>query len=149
MNAGLRIALCMSAASLSGCLPIGDCWPTVTAHVTLDSKIDVPEAAQVILMHAHRFYDTDVTGTDSQDIPVGSTIRSVGDPVGRIVAGQPSTFKIQFRGYPIPAWYYAVVDLNNNGDLDQGEPFGVDAQNPINTGCRPHKTTITIERIYK
>ena len=149
MNGVFRVVLCVAAFSLSGCLPIGDCWPTVTAHVTLDPKVDAPQAAPVILVHVVKIYDTDVTGTDRHGIPIGSTIQSLGLPVGRIVAGQPSVFEIRFHGYPSPSWYYAVVDLNNNRALDLGEPFGVEAKNPLSTGCRPHKTSITIDRNYE
>ena len=139
----LRLVASLAFASLlGGCIPFGDCWPSVEANVTVSAKFGDHIGAPIVVLLASRIYDTDVSGVDHQGIPVTSR------GLVPIASGPPSTTaSFEFRGYPYPVWYVAFLDLNENKSLDIGEPFGVDLLNPRDSGCEPHITTIEINSI--
>jgi hypothetical protein len=127
---------------------MGDCWPHVTAHVTLVPPPDTQEGAPILLKEVNKVQDLDVTATNGQGIPVGNDLgRST--TLSRDASGSSRAFEAVFLGSPYPSWYYAFVDLNGNATLDPGEPFGVDVANPYSTGCRPRSVTVIIDRFYE
>lgn len=139
----IRLLASLAFASLlAGCIPFGDCWPSVEANVSVSAKFGDQTGAPIIVLFTPRIYDSDVSGVDHQGVPVTSR------GFIPIASGPPSaTASFKFRGYPYPTWYVAFLDLNANKSLDIGEPFGVDLLNPHDSGCKSHITTIEINSV--
>ena len=134
--------------ALCGCVPLGDCWPEVSANVTIEPRLPLRDDATLFIVTVTKVRNDDVTGTNEQGIPIGND-KGHAEPVAR--GGDPSgrSFRGAFRGMNTgPTWYYAFADLNGNRTLDPGEPFGVDPGNPHSVDCTLQHTSITLDRIY-
>lgn len=134
----------MLSIAASGCVPIGDCWPDVAVTVGLGGDAINSMADPVVVAAAVEIAAGDVAGTDSQAVPSG---RAQLVPLGGGPITTSRTFTV--RGYPYPAWYIAFFDTNRNQQLDVGEAFGVDAENPRPGTCEAYASTILIDRVRR
>ncbi|HET6283542.1 MAG TPA: hypothetical protein VFH73_21475 [Polyangia bacterium] len=137
--------------SLTGC-PFGDCWGTADITVSVDKGLSPPSRVQVRVVEVTRILKSDVTGTTPEGLPIGPAVEN-----RRIleVTFDPATGTGQAHDGmtdPYPTWYYAFVDLDDNGRLDSGEPFGTDPRNPSSSSGGPtcksehYQGSITINR---
>lgn len=141
-----RHASLLSVVLLLASCPLGDCWPEVVATVRVGHGVDVPEDVSIFVVEVPRIYESDVVGTNDQGIPIGNQYGSA-RPIPRATHGD-RVFEATFRGVGTVTWYYAFADLNSNGKLDPGEPFGVDPVNPRGAGCAALHTSISVDRVY-
>jgi hypothetical protein len=136
---------------LTGC-PFGDCWGTADLTVTIDQSLAPPPGANVRVVEVVRILDSDVTGTSPEGLPVGPKTQN---PRILDVTFDSTTATGHAQDEltdPYPTWFYAFVDLNDNEQLDSGEPFGTDPRNPSSPpgglSCKSehYRGTITINR---
>jgi len=115
----------------------------VTARIRVKAEFLVQDLVPIVVAGATRIYDEDVSGVDEQGVPIArrGLLPFATDTASAMAIG------VTFPGLPYPTWYVAFVDLNGNGSLDTGEPFGVDPRNPLDTGCDAHTTTIEIDAL--
>jgi hypothetical protein len=141
----ILLAVIIIATATSGCLPFGDCWPPVTAQVSISPEFADKASVPIIVAGVPRIYDTDVSGVDQQGVPVspdGLTPFATGS-----ASGTTRSVTLAFHGYPYPTWYVAFLDLNGNRSLNIGEPFGVDPLNPQDTFCNAQNSKIDIATV--
>ena len=124
-------ALALGSAS---CVPMGDCWPTVTPEIEFAPVVS-DRSLPIVVAGASRIYEQDVPGVDQQGVPIA--------PRGLIPFGSEKPF----WGNPYPTWYIAFLDTNGNNQLDPGELFGVDPKNPRPGTCDPYTVVIEIDSI--
>ena len=145
------LVLSTSLPILSGC-PMGDCWGTADITLSVEKHFPVDSGVGIFVAEVSRIEDSDVTGTTPEGLPVGSR------------AAEPRLLNVRFDSATgtgsaqndmtdqYPTWYYAFVDLNHNRQLDSGEPFGTERNNPSKSSdglsCRSqhYQGTIVINR---
>ena len=137
------------ALSLTGCPFSGDCWGTADIAITVAPQIDVPSSPRVIVAEVFRIQSGDVTSTTADGLPMGPSAESpIEERATYDVDTRTGAARYEMTD-PYPAWYYAFIDLNENGHLDSGEPFGVDPHNPSTTGengCGNYSGSIVIDK---
>jgi hypothetical protein len=137
------------ALSLTGCPVSGDCWGTADIAITVAPQVDVPSSPRVIVAEVFRIQPGDVTGTTADGLPVGPNAEHPNEENATYdVDARIGTARYDMTD-PYPVWYYAFIDLNDNGHLDSGEPFGVDPRNPSTTGdnrCGNYSGSIVIDK---
>jgi hypothetical protein len=141
--------LLSSSLLLTGCP--GDCWGTADISVTVDESLHVDSGAPILVAEVSRIEDADVTGTSPEGLPIGPraatpTILPVTIDSATAVGHAHDDLTV-----PYPTWYYAFVDLNDNGRLDPGEPFGTESHNPNNPAgtCGDFRGSILIDRPFR
>jgi hypothetical protein len=143
----LRISLLLALPLvISGC-PFGDCFPDWTITVMLAEGIDAP-SGEVMVVSVSDIGGDDVTGTNAQGIPEGPAAEMAEpSPISAPPPGGRTTATYEQR-VPYETWHYAFVDLDGNGVLSSGDPFGVSDENPIDRDCDSYETTIVIDGTY-
>jgi hypothetical protein len=126
----------------------GYCETNVTVDISIAEGIKIPMRFDALAVVAETVVDeTKLTGFTSQGIPIRPGEES---PGGAIVEVDRDTRTAQWieRMQPYPTWYYAYVDSNLDGDLDEGEPFGTYDKNPIDGECKDHTVPILISDTF-
>lgn len=135
------------ASLLTGCPTSDDCFPAVGESIRIADNIEIPTLPRSLLVvDVARIRSGDVTGTDAWGIPQGPAAdEAVGDAIP--LEEGVRAYVWSSIGVPYPTWYYAFVDLNGSGRLESGEPFGVDRNNPVDSGCRDYHGSIVIDLV--
>ncbi|WP_437923386.1 hypothetical protein WMF37_30690 [Sorangium sp. So ce291] len=135
--------LALFTAALTGCPMAGDCFPQATVNVTLDSAVDAPPGTPLVIGAVSKLDDSDVTGTDERGLPVGPAMDSAVHDSVEIVSNERS-YTATVSVVPYLTWYFVFVDLDGDGRPGADEPLGVDAGNPIDSGCDEPTRAITV-----
>lgn len=100
-------------------------------EVRIDDDVDMPDGGTLI-----------VQANDGGSRPSFGGEEFTIDPGQRVYSG----------GRELASWsgdaeewsFFAYVDLNENGDWEDPEPWGADAENPVSLRRRGHESTITV-----
>lgn len=128
----------------AGCPFNGECFPDETVVVTVDEAFDA-SPGKVVAVSVDDFSDGDVTGVDDKGIPQGAA-----EGTHEVATIDPTTRSgsVTFFGSIAETYFYAFIDLNDNGALDAGEPFGVASGNPSDQGCDDLTVQVRIDSTY-
>jgi hypothetical protein len=137
----LTCAAAIAAAAMTGCGP--DCAVEATVTVIIDPAVEVQPDRHLIIHTVSKVEETDVTGVDERGVPIGPAADSETGATESLLANT-RMYTIEVPTAPYPTWYYAFIDIKEDGKPGTDEPLGVAAGNPTDTGCESTTKTITI-----
>ncbi|MDY0059177.1 MAG: hypothetical protein RBU45_05150 [Myxococcota bacterium] len=136
--------------SLPGC-PMGDCWGEITVDVTIAEGFGVPAGTRLALVVLVDIGERKVSGVDAQGLPIpaaGHANLLTPRETITLAADQRTASYTDENLPPYPTYVYAFLDLDEDGVLDPGEPFGVAPANPYDRECSTFAVSVLIDRTY-